>query len=130
MDADVPLAYRMPAPSVDPDGLVYTFGGERATQGDDEFVLANIVLPRMNAPDAPFVWTCWMSITRAAAAKIDATWDDALRAHQAPIFAFVMNELPTYRPSTLLLRARIHQLPPGSRPEVELEATDHPLAAA
>ena len=47
---------------------------------------------------------------------------------EEPRFGWLSNEIRIYRPSTLHLKTNVHFQPLNSRPLIELEATDHPLA--
>jgi len=50
------------------------------------------------------------------------------REHEQPMFGWFATELGVYLPSTLNLKTMVHTQPVGSRPLIELERTEHPLA--
>jgi len=55
-------------------------------------------------------------------------WETEGREREPPYFGWLTSELPIYDPSTLSLRTHVHTQPVGTRPRIELEPTDHPLA--
>jgi hypothetical protein len=125
---NLPMAYRMQRPDINPKDKVFEFfrDGELCTVGDDHFILSNLELPYRD--DALFVWTCWISLSDASLARIDERWESEGRENDQPAFGWFSSALPTYEPTTRLLKARVHQNPIGLRPWLELEPTDHPLA--
>jgi len=122
------MAYRMQQPDLDPEGHPFTLSrdGELCSVGGHRFILANLELPYRD--DELFVWTCWVSLSDASLARIDKRWESEGRENDEPAFGWFSSALPTYEPTTRLLKARVHQNPVGERPWVELEPTDHPLA--
>lgn len=60
---------------------------------------------------------------------IRAHWNDPQRARLEPRFGWLMNRLPEEPyPDTYALKCQVHQRPPGQRPLIVVEPTDHPLA--
>jgi hypothetical protein len=68
-----------------------------------------------------------VSQSHASMERLLAAWDSPERAILEPTFGWLSSRLDGY-PETLNMKTRVHQRPPGERPLVELEATDHPLA--
>ena len=110
---------------------------ERATRGEltsDQcvidgryfFVLGRIVLPVIDGPE-PFVWLAWVSLSEASFRRTCELWNEAGRESEPPYFGWLSNGLPCAR-STVGLKTRLHTMPLGERPGIELEPTDHPLA--
>jgi hypothetical protein len=122
------MAYIMQKPDVDPKGNEFEYfrDGELCTVGSDNFILANVELPYRDGSD--FVWTCWISLSEASLQRIDERWDAPGRENDEPAFGWFSSMLSTYEPSTFGLKTRVHQRKIGSRPWVELEPTEHPLA--
>ena len=92
------------------------------------FVRARIVIPVIDA-DTTFDWTVWVSLSRANFQRTTELWTTPGREQEPPYFGWLSSDLPTYQPTTLNLKTHVHTQPVGTRPIVELEATDHPLAA-
>ena len=68
-----------------------------------------------------------VSLSEASFKRALAAWEQPGRESKPPYFGWLSSELPGY-PSTLNLKTLVHTHPPGERPTVELEPTDHPLA--
>ena len=118
----------MVEPDVDvSEAFVYSRDDELCSAADVRFILANIELPVVGGDD-PFVWTCWFSLSEASFERMDRLWEEPGREEQEPAFGWLSSALPTYVPSTIGLKARVHTRPVGERPWVELEPTQHPLA--
>ncbi len=94
--------------------------------GKHYFVLGRILLPVIDGPE-PFVWLAWVSLSQANFDRTSDLWNTAGREAEPPYFGWLQSSLP-YQPSTLNLKTRVHTMPVGQRPEIELEPTDHPLA--
>ncbi|GGK58823.1 hypothetical protein GCM10011591_33800 [Nocardia camponoti] len=108
------------------DGHVLT--SDQCVIGDEHFFLrGRLLLPIVDSDDV-FDWGVWVSASRASFVRADDMWSNPARVDDDPIGGYLANILPTYEPSTLNLRARLHAQPVGQRPLVELEPTDHPLA--
>jgi hypothetical protein len=68
-----------------------------------------------------------VSLSRTEFERIVRLWDDPSRANEPPYFGKLATRLPGY-PETLNLHVNLHTAEAGTRPYVELEPTDHPLA--
>lgn len=122
------MSWRLERPDIDPgsDSFEFSRDAELCTVGGHRFILANIELPYHG--DGKFVWTCWISQSDASFQRIDQRWDEPGRENDEPTFGWLSSALPTYEPSTMGLKTRVHQRPVCERPWVELEPTDHPLS--
>ncbi|MEV4350524.1 DUF2199 domain-containing protein [Actinoplanes sp. NPDC049596] len=95
-------------------------------EGRNYFVQARIILPVHDA-DEDFVWGVWVSLSRDNFKRTLDSWDTPGRESQPSSFGWLSTDLPVY-PSTINLKCDVHPEPVGTRPHIELEPTDHPLA--
>ena len=130
--AGLPFSYGVDAPDHWRDELA---GDERSVldgevciiQAEHYFVRARLVLPVLDA-ERDFDWTVWVSLSRSNFERTTELWTTPGREQEPPYFGWLSTELPVYPQSTLNLRTHVRTQPVGSRPCVELEPTDHPLA--
>ncbi|MBF6333022.1 DUF2199 domain-containing protein [Nocardia transvalensis] len=128
----LPFAYGIPAPaywdgSMDgsPGNIL---GAENCVIGGEHFFIrARLILPVVGSENE-FVWGVWVSLSESNYVRTTELWTSPERVHEPPCFGWLSVWLPGYEPTTLNLKARVHQQPVGMRPTVELEPTDHPLA--
>src|SRR5262249_11981608 len=90
------------------------------------FIKGRICIPVQESAD-PFEWVVWVSLSEANFKRALAAWEQPDRESEPPYFGWLSSEIPGYA-STLNLKTLVHTRPPGERPTVELEPTDHPLA--
>ena len=90
------------------------------------FILGRILIPVTDGP-GPFVWLAWVSLSEQSFMRTHEIWDTAGRENEPPFFAWLQSDFP-YEPTTLALKTSLQTMPLGERPEITLEATDHPLA--
>jgi hypothetical protein len=90
------------------------------------FILGNIRIPIQGA-DRSFSWTAWASLSRENFQKSLDLWDIPGREKEQPYFGWLSSSIPGY-PETLHLKTMVHTQPVGTRPEIELEPTEHPLS--
>lgn len=69
-----------------------------------------------------------VSLSKANFARATELWTSPERVQEPPYFGWLSSEVPTYEPTTLNLKTKLHSQPVGVRPIAELEPTDHPLA--
>lgn len=95
---------------------------------DDEFffVRGTIEIP-VEAMDETFGWGVWVSISEASFDELLSRWDDPQRTALGPYFGWLSADFLVY-PDSENLKTNVHVQPPGFRPKIELEPTDHPLA--
>ncbi|KJK44688.1 MULTISPECIES: DUF2199 domain-containing protein [unclassified Streptomyces] len=92
------------------------------------FVKGLIEIPVIDS-DEVFSWAVWVSLSRENFSRAADLWDTPGRETEKPYFGWLTTDLPVYSPTTLNLKTHVHTRPVGERPLVELEPTDHPLAA-
>jgi hypothetical protein len=90
------------------------------------YVKANIELPIVDRDDK-FIWTIWVSLSKSNFERAMVLWDDPSRVAETPYFGWLSSSIPGFS-DTVNLKTNVHFRPPGQRPWVELEPTDHPLA--
>jgi len=94
--------------------------------GKDIFVRGCLEIPIIGQDDC-FIWGVWVSVSKESFARILALWDALLIENEPPKFGWLCNNISLY-PTTLNLKTHLHLRGGGSRPFIELEPTDHPLA--
>lgn len=77
--------------------------------------------------DQIFTWGVWVSLSTENFDKFLSLYEVAERDGEGPFFGWLSTRLPGY-PETLNLKTMLHLRNHGTRPLIELEATDHPLA--
>ncbi len=103
-------------------------GDEQCVIADEHFFLrARLILPVLDSENE-FEWGVWVSLSKSNFARATELWASPERVAEPPYFGWLSTELPTYEPTTLNLKTKVHSQPVGVRPTVELEPTDHPLA--
>jgi hypothetical protein len=95
--------------------------------GEHFFVRARLLLPVVDAAEE-FEWGVWVSLSEPSFDRMIQLWTDPERVHEPPSFGWLSTEIPLYEPTTVNLKTMVHSQPVGTRPTVELEPTDHPLA--
>ncbi len=95
--------------------------------GTHFFARARLVLPITDTGDE-FDWGVRVSVSEQNFDRISAVWEKPERVEEPPYFGWLATELPLYEPTTLNLKTHLRTQSVGSRPLVELEPTDHPLA--
>jgi hypothetical protein len=68
-----------------------------------------------------------VSLSESSFEEVSEHWDDPERTWIGPHFGWLCTPIPEY-PDTMLLKTSVRQRPPGERPLVELEPTDHRLS--
>jgi hypothetical protein len=90
------------------------------------FIVGNLELP-VRGCDELFSWDVWVSLSLPNFKRAFQLWEQPGRESETPYFGWVSTSLPGY-PETLNLKAHVHTRAVGSRPRVQLEPTNHPLA--
>ncbi|MEU4804884.1 DUF2199 domain-containing protein [Actinosynnema sp. NPDC023587] len=129
---ELPFAYGTPAPAYwtpDVEEIADSVLGEEqcVVGGEHFFVRARLVLPVVD-DETDFEWGVWVSLSKDNFARASKLWDDPARVDEPPYFGWLSTVLPIYEPTTVNLKTYVHSEPVGTRPTVELEPTDHPLA--
>jgi hypothetical protein len=131
----LPMSYGTDAPAYWAPSLAgdksSTLEQEQCVIRDEHFfVRGRLVIPVTGAvPGTEFDWGVWVSLSRDSFTRALSLWTTAGREREQPYFGWLSTELPLYQPSTLSLKTRVHTQAVGQRPLIELEPTDHPLAA-
>jgi hypothetical protein len=94
--------------------------------GEDIFVRGCLDIPIVGGDDF-FSWGVWVSVSKASFTRILELWEAPVIENEPPKFAWLCNNISTY-PATLGLATNLHLRAGNSRPFIELEPTDHPLA--
>lgn len=108
--------------------------GKRCCLGTDDcvidekwfFVRGCIEIP-VHEEAEPFIWGVWVSLSEVNFKQWLACFDAPKRSHTGPFFGWLDAWLKPY-PDTVNLKTQVHLRDKGTRPYVELEPTDHPLA--
>jgi hypothetical protein len=100
--------------------------GEKLFSEKAYFILGNIDIPIIGAKEI-FRWSVWVSLSKANYERAGKLWNTVGRENEPPYFGWLSTSLPVY-PETLNLKTNVHTKPVGTRPLVELEPTNHPLA--
>jgi len=96
--------------------------------GEHFFVRANLRIP-IAGRDEHFEWGVWTTLSKPNFLRMTDLWQTPGRETEPPYFGWLSPELRlVYGQSTINLKTHVHTQPVGSRPHVELEHTDHPLA--
>ena len=77
--------------------------------------------------DDPFSWGVWLSLSEESFARFRTLYEDVSREPGEVFFGWLSSAIPGY-PDTRSLKTHVHVRPWPTRPYVELEPTDHPLA--
>jgi hypothetical protein len=92
----------------------------------DFFVRGYLEIP-IHDRSQPFAYGVWVSLSREHFDRFLELYDEKDRLPQEPWFGWLCNRIPGY-PDTLHLKTNVHLRPHPTRPYIELEPTDHPLA--
>jgi len=95
-------------------------------EGRSFYIRACLEIP-IRGTDRKFTWGVWCSLSEKSYLEMSDHWLDPERTRFAPSFGWLCTQIPTY-PNTISLKTMVHQRELGTRPLVELEPTDHPLA--
>lgn len=90
------------------------------------FIRGCLDIPVTGEQDS-FSWGVWVSLSQENFAKFTQYFDQPKRSHIGPFFGWLSAALPLY-PDTANLKTRAHLRDDGTRPYIEVEPMDHPLA--
>ncbi len=93
---------------------------------DTYFVRGSLELP-VHGEAEPFIWGVWVSLSEDSFSEYMSKFESPERACLGPYFGWLSANLEVY-PDTESLKTRLHPRELGTRPFIELEPTDHPLA--
>lgn len=97
-----------------------------AIDNEDFFVRGTISLPIIGTSEM-FRWGVWGSLSRGNFEEILETHADPKRVELPPMFSWLSTQISEYT-GTLNLKMYAHVGDVDSRPDFQLEPTDHPLA--
>ncbi|WP_329176349.1 DUF2199 domain-containing protein [Streptomyces sp. NBC_01477] len=130
--AELPLGYSIAAPDIweprfetDRDSTLSS--DQCVIRGQHFFIRGLIEIPVIGGEDV-FSWGVWVSLSKDNFARALEVWNTEGREAEKPYFGWLSTELALYSESTTDLKTNAHTRPVGSRPFIELEPTDHPLA--
>jgi len=92
----------------------------------DFFVRACLAIP-IRGREVPFVWGVWVTLSKQNFLRYSEFLGQDPPEGEGPYFGWFSNRLPGY-PDTLNLKTHLLLRAGGTRPLVQLESTDHPLA--
>jgi hypothetical protein len=126
------MGYSTMAPDVweprfenDPDSMLSS--DQCVIRGRHFFIRGLIEIPVIGSEDV-FSWGVWVSLSKDNFARALEVWNTEGRETEKPYFGWLSTELALYSESTTDLKTNAHTRPVGTRPFIELEPTDHPLA--
>jgi hypothetical protein len=90
------------------------------------FVRGNIEIP-VHGEEDPFIWGVWVSLSEESFHKWIECFDKEKRSDIGPFFGWLNASLKPY-PDTVNLKTKVHLRDKRTRPFIELEPIDHPLA--
>jgi hypothetical protein len=93
---------------------------------DHRFVRGVLEIP-VHGQEVCFAYGVWVSLSQANFEKYLELFEATDPKQDAPWFGWLNNRFAGY-PDTLSLKTNVHLRPHPSRPRIELQSTDHPLA--
>ncbi len=94
---------------------------------DEDFFIRGCLEIHIHGQSEPFIWGVWVSLSRSHFERERSLVHDPKRIEEPPYFGWLCSRIQIY-PDTLLLKTQVHTRDVGTRPYIELEPTDHPLA--
>ena len=91
------------------------------------FIHALLEIPVIDHHET-YLWTAWVSLSKDNFYRAVELWEQPGRESEPPYFGWLSSQIPGYQVSTLNLKTSLRTGPPGERPTIELEPTNHPLA--
>jgi hypothetical protein len=78
--------------------------------------------------EEPLLWGVWVSLSRTNFDRERSLATSPDRVDEPAYFGWLSSRIEIY-PDTAALKCNVHTQPPGRRPLIELQQTDHPLVA-
>lgn len=125
--ADKPLSY-FSIPDTERDKRCIA-GSDDCVIDDELFFIRGCIEIPVHGYSDPFVWGVWVSLSKDSFEKWAESFGKKKRDHVGPFFGWLDTWLKPY-PDSTNLKTRVHLRNDGIRPFIELEPTDHPLAAS
>jgi len=120
-----PIQY-MDVPEAERDERVFLTSDTCVIDDESFFVRGCLEIPVLGSDEA-FVWGVWVSLCEADFFRFQDLIGVAERAHHGPFPGWLCSPPRPY-PDSTNLKTMVHLRNDGTRPLVELEPTDHPLA--
>ena len=120
-----PVQY-LDVPEVDRERRVFLTSHTCVIDDNHFFVRGCLEIPVVGS-DEPFSWGVWVSLSEAKFFHFQELLGVAERAHHGPFVGWLCSPPRPY-PDSLNLKAMLRLRNNDTRPFVELEPTDHPLA--
>ena len=122
---DWPIQY-LEVPELERADRVHLDSDTCVIDGHWFFVRGCLEMP-VHGHDEPFSWVVWLSLSQPSFARFHELYEDVSREPGEAFFGWLCSAIPGY-PDTQSLNTYVHMRPWPTRPYVELEPTDHPLA--
>ena len=90
------------------------------------FVLGCLEIP-LAGGGGIFNWLVWISVSKQSFDRIGDLWKTEIRNGEPPFFGWLSNSLPSY-PETFAMKTNLYLRNQGTRPFIDLEPIEHPLA--
>lgn len=94
---------------------------------DKEFYIRGCIEIPVIGLAEPFIWGTWVSISQESYEKFVDLYEAEGRESEPPFFGWLNHTPPGY-PFQELYKTMVHLRPVPTRPLIELEPTEHPLA--
>jgi hypothetical protein len=77
--------------------------------------------------EEPFIWGVWVSLSKTNFEREQSVAGNPERIREPAYFGWLSTRIEIY-PDTAALKTNVHTRQVGTRPSIELEATEHPLS--
>ena len=91
------------------------------------FVRGCIEIPVEGSED-PFIWGAWVSLSESSFQLFRQYLGEDQRSHIGPFPGWLCSDMKVYPQTCVNLKTSVHLRDHATRPYIELEPTDHPLA--
>jgi hypothetical protein len=103
-----------------------SLGSDDCVIDEERFLIRGCLeIPVQDETD-PFIWGVWVDISKSDFEKWAASFEAEKRTHVGPFAGYLGSKLPCY-PDTFNHLVVVHLRDKGTRPFVEVQASDHPL---
>lgn len=126
LDAAAPLSYYT-VPQDEREARCQLDSDACVIDGREYYVRGCLEIP-VHGESQPFSWGVWVSLSEASFRQWVESYEFGKRSHIGPFFGWLNAALKPY-PDTVSLKTHVHLRDGFIRPFIELEPTDHPLAA-
>lgn len=103
-----------------------SLGSDDCVIDEERFLIRGCLEIPVQGETDPFIWGVWVDISNSDFQRWLACFDNERRAHVGPFAGYLGSALPCY-PDTFNHRVVVHLRDKGTRPLVEVAASDHPL---